>query len=174
MKKITKFAALALASAMLLVMTGCCGAYKEKVKQEILDQINACRAQYDCEPIDEVPELSALEDALIYNFHKKQSTTIAHDEINWKRQNELYDQIPDEWKDDEGETDTHYFGMMYREIAEDWVLLCEYTTPEMLQAQLRTMWELTQEAYTGVGIGITTVRGRIYWTICLYSSPLAG
>lgn len=173
MKKIAKFAALVLAGTLLLVMTGCSGAYKGKVKQEIMDQINACRAQYDCAPITEVAELSAYEDALIYNFHKKQSTAIADDAINWERQKELHDQIPDEWKDDEGATDTHYFGMMYRETTGEWVLLCEYSTPEMLQAQLRTMWELTVEDYTAVGIGVTTVRGRTYWTLRLYCPPLA-
>ena len=86
MKKLARLTALLLTGALLLVLTAC-GAVVEpeteqQAKQRLLEEINSYRASIHLDPLEEVKQLSDVEQDLINHFRAAGKTVLPKSEAD--------------------------------------------------------------------------------------------
>lgn len=163
MKKLKKILALAIASAMLLLTTACCGMAEMLVPKALLvKEINAhCEKMFGWAPT-EVEELSVLEMEKLLAFKRAKSITISDDVLDWSGYCEAAEEIGYDWPE--------YIGIHnHTSDGEDvWTLCCEYKDPATLRAQIRVSFVNLEEDMQYMGLGVMEINGTIYWTCTLY------
>ena len=169
MKKLARLTALLLTGALLLMLTACGAAplvRERQAKQQIFDAINEYRAKNNAEAVKEIPELSKAEQFWVDAFRKEGDYKVLLSKTDL-----VYDDyekmIPAEWE----------YGPCFgwENILQDGqeYNLLETTDPSDTAALMQLFAEesdFNDVRYTAVGIGVTTIDGKIYWACTLYES----
>ena len=175
MKKLARLTALLLTGALLLVLTAC-GAVAEpeteqQAKQRLLKEINSYRASIHLDSLDEVKELSAVEQELADRFRVAGKTVLSESEG---------DEALDSWRsktkdwsycDDFGPGWGHDKDGNYSYILFDNAKV-PANTPEG-KAELRTTLgssgKFDNDFCTSIGIAVVTIDGQMYWSCSMFS-----
>ena len=166
MKKLARLTALLLTGA-LLVLTACGAAplvRERQAKQQILTAINQYRTSNGAKAVDEIPELSKAEQFWVDAFRKEGDYKVPLSKTDLVYED--YDKmIPAEW--DDGPC----FG--WENILQDGkeYNLLETTDPSDTAALMQLFAkenDFNDVCYTAVGIGVTTIDGKICWAFTLY------
>ena len=166
MKKLAKLTALLLTGVMLLLLASCGAAPnpltpEQQAKQQILAALNKYRTSNGAKEVDEITELSAAEQFWVDAFRKAGDYRLPESEYNPIIQ-EYRNLIPAGWKAGSS------LGWEYD--SDDYMLL-EDTDPSdtvKLMQRFATKSGLKSDKNTAVGIGVTTINGKIYWAFTLY------
>ena len=167
MKKLAKLTALLLTGVMLLLLASCGAAplmSEQQAKQNILIALNGYRAQEGATAVKEIPELSAAEQFWVDAFRKAG---------DYKMSDSEFDSVfpkykgmrPSEWV----QGSNSYLG--WESPTYDYFLL-EDTDPSdatRLMQRFATRSGFKNDRYTAVGIGVTTINGKIYWACTMYA-----
>ena len=176
MKKLARLTALLLTGALLLVLTACGAApggsasmTPEEIaaKQRLLNEINSYRASIHLDPLEEVKQLSDVEQDLINHFRAAGKTALPKSEA---------DEALDDWgSKTKGWTSDMDFG--YDWVREDnkWIYILDAmvpaNTPEgkaELWAALKGSGKFMGEDCKHIGIAVVTIDGQMYWSCCMY------
>ena len=170
MKKLARLTALLLTGALLLVLAAC-GAVVEpeteqQAKQQILTAINECRRQNGAKAVKEISELSNAEQFWVEMFRKEGDYKILS-----SKSDPVYEEyekmLPAGWDDGPN------FGWDSSRLSDgQFYDFLETTAPSDTAAlmQLFDAWDdFNDDSYTAVGIGVTTINGKIYWACTLYA-----
>ena len=176
MKKLARLTALLLTCALLLVLTACGAApggsasmTPEEIaaKQRLLNEINSYRASIHLDPLEEVKQLSDVEQDLINHFRAAGKTALPKSEA---------DEALDDWgSKTKGWTSDMDFG--YDWVREDnkWIYILDAmvpaNTPEgkaELWAALKGSGKFMGEDCKHIGIAVVTIDGQMYWSCCMY------
>lgn len=169
MKKLARLTALLLTGALLLMLTACGAAplvREQQAKQQIFDAINEYRAKNNAEAVKEIPELSKAEQFWVEMFRKEGDYKILSSKADPVYE-EYEKMLPAEWEDGP------CFGWEnISQDGQDYDFL-ETTDPSDTAAlmQLFAVYEddyFNNDSYTAVGIGVTTINGKICWACTLY------
>ena len=168
MKKLAKLTALLLTGVMLLLLASCGAAPnpltpEQQAKQQILAALNKYRTSNGAKEVDEITELSAAEQFRVDAFRKAGDYKLPESEYNPIIQ-EYRKKIPAGWKAGSS------LGWEYDSPTGDYMLL-EDTNPSdtaRLMKLFASTSGLTSKSCTAVGIGVTTINGKIYWAFTLY------
>lgn len=164
MKKLAKLTALLLTGVMLLLLASCGAAPltpEQQAKQQLFNAINDYRTSKGAKKVVEKQELSAAEQFRVDAFRKAGDYRLPKSEYNPITQ-EYLNLIPAGWKAGSG------LGWEYD--SDDYMLL-EDTDPSntaALNKLFATCFGLTSDSCTAVGIGVTTINGKICWAFTLY------
>ena len=166
MKKLAKLTALLLTGVMLLLLASCGAAPnpltpEQQAKQQILAALNKYRTSNGAKEVDEITELSAAEQFWVDAFRKAGDYRLPESEYNPIIQ-EYQNLIPAGWKAGSS------LGWEYD--SDDYMLL-EDTDPSdttRLMQRFATKSGIKSDKNTAVGIGVTTINGKIYWAFTLY------
>ena len=172
MKKLARLTALLLTGALLLVLTAC-GAVVEpeteqQAKQRLLDEINSYRASIHLDPLEEVKQLSDVEQDLIEHFRAAGKTALPKSEA---------DEALDDWGSaTEGWSYYDDFGLELStgESGEEIRFLSAKVpanTPEgkaELWAALKGSGKFMDKDCKHIGIAVVTIDGQMYWTCAVY------
>ena len=176
MKKLARLTALLLTCALLLVLTACGAApggsasmTPEEIaaKQRLLNEINSYRASIHLDPLEEVKQLSDVEQDLINHFRAAGKTALPKSEA---------DEALDDWgSKTKGWTSDMDFG--YDWVREDnkWIYILDAmvpaNTPEgkaELWAALKGSGKFMGEDCKHIGIAVVTIDGQMYWSCAVY------
>ena len=167
MKKLARLTALLLTGALLLVLTACGAAplvRERQAKQQILNAINQYRTSNSAKAVDEIPELSKAEQFWVEAFRKEGDYKVLLSKTD-PVCDDYETMIPAEWKYGPcfGWDSIYQDGQEYN--------LLETTDPSDTAAMMQLFAKETDFndiCYTAVGIGVTTIDGKIYWACTLY------
>ena len=166
MKKLARLTALLLTGVMLLLLASCGAAPltpEQQAKKQIFDALNEYRASNGAKAVKEIPELSKAEQYWVDAFHKAGDYKMPRkDYIPVMEERQKL--IPAEWYSGSG------LGWEYDSATYDYVLL-EDTDPSdtaALMKQFATVRDFRSDSCTAVGIGVTTIKGKIYWACTMY------
>ncbi len=170
MKKLARLTALLLTGALLLVLTACGAAPltpEQQAKQRLLEEINSYRASIHLDPLEEVKQLSDVEQDLINHFRAAGKTALPKSEA---------DEALDDWgSKTKGWTSDMDFG--YDWVREDnkWIYILDAmvpaNTPEgkaELWAALKGSGKFMGEDCKHIGIAVVTIDGQMYWSCAVY------
>ena len=176
MKILARLTALLLTGALLLVLTACGAApggsasmTPEEIaaKQRLLNEINSYRASIHLDPLEEVKQLSDVEQDLINHFRAAGKTALPKSEA---------DEALDDWgSKTKGWTSDMDFG--YDWVREDnkWIYILDAmvpaNTPEgkaELWAALKGSGKFMGEDCKHIGIAVVTIDGQMYWSCAVY------
>ena len=170
MKKLARLTALLLTGALLLVLTACGAAPltpEQQAKQRLLEEINSYRASIHLDPLEEVKQLSDVEQDLINHFRAAGKTALPKSEA---------DEALDDWgSKTKGWTSDMDFG--YNWVREDnkWIYILDAmvpaNTPEgkaELWAALKGSGKFMDEDCKHIGIAVVTIDGQMYWSCAVY------
>ena len=176
MKKLARLTALLLTGALLLVLTACGAApggsasmTPEEIaaKQRLLEEVNSYRASIHLDPLEEVKQLSDVEQDLINHFRAAGKTALPKSEA---------DEALDDWgSKTKGWTSDMDFG--YDWVREDnkWIYILDAmvpaNTPEgkaELWAALKGSGKFMGEDCKHIGIAVVTIDGQMYWSCAVY------
>ena len=176
MKKLARLTALLLTGALLLLLASCGAApggsasmTPEEIaaKQRLLNEINSYRASIHLDPLEEVKQLSDVEQDLINHFRAAGKTALPKSEA---------DEALDDWgSKTKGWTSDMDFG--YDWVREDnkWIYILDAmvpaNTPEgkaELWAALKGSGKFMGEDCKHIGIAVVTIDGQMYWSCCMY------
>ena len=175
MKKLARLTALLLTGALLLVLTACGGVAEpeteQQAKQRLLKEINSYRASIHLDSLDEVKELSAVEQELADRFRVAGKTVLSESEG---------DEALDSWRsktkdwsycDDFGPGWGHDKDGKLSYILFDNAKV-PANTPEG-KAELRTTLgssgKFDNDFCTSIGIAVVTIDGQMYWSCSMFS-----
>ena len=166
MKKLAKLTALLLTGVMLLLLASCGAAPnpltpEQQAKQQLFNALNEYRTSKGAKKVEEKQELSAAEQFRVDAFRKAGDYRLPESEYNPIIQ-EYRNLIPAGWKAGSS------LGWEYDSA--DYMLL-EDTAPSdtaALKKLFASTSGLTSDSCTAVGIGVTTINGKIYWAFTLY------
>ena len=175
MKKLAKLTALLLTGVMLLLLASCGAApnpgvpggssgltaAEAKAKQQIFNALNEYRTSKGVKKVEEISELSAAEQFRVDAFRKAGDYKLPESEYNPIIQ-EYYKLIPAGRK--------AYSGLGWKYDSANYMLL-EDTDPSNTEAlnKLFAGWSYSEsDRCTAVGIGVTTINGKIYWACAIY------
>lgn len=170
MKKLVRLTALLLTGALLLVLTACGAAPltpEQQAKQRLLEEVNSYRASIHLDPLEEVKQLSDVEQDLINHFRAAGKTALPKSEA---------DEALDDWgSKTKGWTSDMDFG--YDWVREDnkWIYILDAkvpaNTPEgkaELWAALKGSGKFMGEDCKHIGIAVVTIDGQMYWSCAVY------
>ena len=176
MKKLARLTALLLTGALLLLLASCGAApggsasmTPEEIaaKQRLLNEINSYRASIHLDPLEEVKQLSDVEQDLINHFRAAGKTALPKSEA---------DEALDDWgSKTKGWTSDMDFG--YDWVREDnkWIYILDAmvpaNTPEgkaELWAALKGSGKFMGEDCKHIGIAVVTIDGQMYWSCAVY------
>ena len=169
MKKLARLTALLLTGALLLVLTAC-GATpltpEQQAKQRLLNEINSYRVSIHLNSLEEVKQLSDVEQDLINHFRAAGKTALPKSEA---------DEAIESWRSKT--KDWSY----YSEFGPDWdydenayILSTKVpaNTPEgkaELWTALKGSGKFMGKACKHIGIAVVTIDGQMYWSCCMYN-----
>ena len=167
MKKLARLTALLLTGALLLVLTACGAETEQQAKQRLLKEINSYRVSIHLDPLEEVKQLSDVEQDLINHFRTAGKTMLPKSEA---------DKAIDSWT---SKTKGWYSDMDFgydwvREDNESIYILnakVPANTPEgkaELLTALKGSSVFNDKDYTSIGIAVVTIKGQMYWTCSVY------
>ena len=171
MKKLARLTALLLTGALLLVLTACGAAPlmpEQQAKQRLLEEINSYRASIHLDPLEEVKQLSDVEQDLINHFRAAGKTALPKSEA---------DEALDDWGSaTEGWSYYDDFGLELStgESGEEIRFLSAKVpanTPEgkaELWAALKGSGKFMGENCKHIGIAVVTIDGQMYWSCAVY------
>ena len=171
MKKLARLTALLLTCALLLVLTACGAAPltpEQQAKQRLLEEINSYRASIHLDPLEEVKQLSDVEQDLINHFRAAGKTALPKSEA---------DEALDDWSSaTEGWSYYDDFGLELStgESGEEIRFLSTKVpanTPEgkaELWAALKGSGKFMGKACKHIGIAVVTIDGQMYWSCAVY------
>ena len=169
MKKLARLTALLLTCALLLVLTACGAAplvRERQAKQQIFNAINEYRIRNGAIAVDEIPELSNAEQFWVEMFRKEGDYKILASKA-YPVYEEYEKMLPAGWDDGP------HFGWDFSRLSDgQFYDFLETTAPSDTAAlmQLFDAWDdFNDDSYTAVGIGVTTIKGKIYWACTLYA-----
>ena len=169
MKKLAKLTALLLTGVMLLVLTACGAAPltpEQQAKQQILTALNQYRTSKGAKEVEEIPELSKAEQFWVETFRKEGDYKVLSSKTD-PVYPEYKAMIPNDWSYCAflgWEVDTLQDGKNYD--------ILESTDPSDTEALMRRFLDgkgnFADNSGTAVGIGVVTIKGKIYWACTLY------
>ena len=169
MKKLARLTALLLTGALLLVLTACGAAPltpEQQAKQQILAALNEYRSKKGAEAVVEDPELSNAEQFWVETFRKEGDYKVLSSKTD-PVYPEYKAMIPSDWSHCAflgWEVDTLQDGKDYD--------ILETTDPSDTVALMRRFLDgkgnFADNSGTAVGIGVVTIKGKIYWACTLY------
>ena len=169
MKKLARLTALLLTGALLLVLTACGAAPltpEQQAKQQILAALNEYRSKKGAEAVVEDPELSNAEQFWVETFRKEGDYKVLSSKTD-PVYPEYKAMIPSDWS---------YCAFLGWEVdtlqdGKDYDIL-ETTDPSDTVALKRRFLDgkgnFADNSGTAVGIGVVTIKGKIYWACTLY------
>ena len=165
MKKLARLTALLLTGALLLLAS--CGAApltkEQQAKQKILTTLNEYRISNGANAVEEISELSNAEQFWVETFRKTGDYKIPTSAFDSVYQ-EYKKMIPSGW------TDGSCLGWDRSTFPRHVTL--ESTDPLDTTALMQLFakkYGFNKDSYTAVGIGVTTIDGKIYWACTLYN-----
>ena len=173
MKKLARLTALLLTGALLLVLTACGAAPlmpEQQAKQRLLEEINSYRASIHLDPLEEVKQLSDVEQDLINHFRAAGKTALPKSEADevldsWRSKTEDWSYCFDfgcDWDYDENGYKNGY--ILSAKVPAN--------TPEgkaELWAALKGSGKFMGEDCKHIGIAVVTIKGQMYWSCCMYN-----
>ena len=169
MKKLARLTALLLTGALLLVLTACGAAPltpEQQAKQQILAALNEYRSKKGAEAVVEDSELSNAEQFWVETFRKEGDYKVLSSKTD-PVYPEYKAMIPGDWS---------YCAFLGWEVdtledGKDYDIL-ESTDPSDTVALMRRFLDgkgnFADNSGTAVGIGVVTIKGKIYWACTLY------
>ena len=179
MKKLARLTALLLTGVMLLLLASCGAAPnpgvpggssgltedEAKAKQEIFNAINEVRKNKGMEPLQEVPELTEVEQNWINTFGKAQKIELTGESI-WPFYNEFETKrksVPGwRWMRSSFYTIDNDSIKLIRPYEGDSDEFRKWIREDSLTNT--SMYSVAK----GIGIGVTTINDQLYWTYSLY------
>ena len=166
MKKLARLTALLLTGALLLVLTACGAAPltpEQQAKQNILTALNEYRTNNGVNAVEEISELSQAEQFWVETFRKTG---------DYKIPTSAFDSVYQEYKKmtPSGWEHGSYLGWDRSTFPRHITL--ESTDPTDTTALMQLFakrYGFNKDSYTAVGIGVTTINGKLYWACTLYS-----
>ncbi len=171
MKKLARLTALLLTGALLLVLTACGAAPltpEQQAKQRLLEEINSYRASIHLDPLEEVKQLSDVEQELIDHFRAAGKTVLPESEG---------DEALDRWESmTVGWDSCGSLGAVWKTDEDNkWIYILDAmvpaNTPEgktELLATLKDCPAFNISNCKSIGIGVVTIKGQMYWTCTMY------
>ena len=164
MKKLARLTALLLTGALLLVLTACGAETEQQAKKRLLKEINSYRASIHLDSLDEVKELSAVEQELIDHFRAAGKTALPKSEA---------DEAIESWRSKT--KDWSYCS----EFGPDWdydenAYILSAKVPANTPEGKAELWAAFKKADTfddeckHIGIAVVTIDGQMYWTCSVY------
>ena len=166
MKKLAKLTALLLTGALLLVLTACGAETKQQAKQRLLNEINSYRVSIHLDPLEEVKQLSDVEQDLINHFRAAGKTALPKSEA---------DEVLDSWRSKTEDWSYCYdFGCDWDYDENVYILSAKVpaNTPEgkaELWAALKGSGKFMDDDCKHIGIAVVTIKGQMYWSCCMYN-----
>ena len=166
MKKLARLTALLLTGALLLVLTACGPETEQQAKKRLLKEINSYRASIHLDSLDEVKELSAVEQDLINHFRAAGKTALPKSEA---------DEAIESWRSKT--KDWSYcseFGPDWDYDENAYILSTKVpaNTPEgkaELWAALKDCPAFNISNCKSIGIAVVTIDEQMYWSCCMYN-----
>lgn len=169
MKKLARLTALLLTGALLLVLTACGAAPltpEQQAKQRLLKEINSYRASIHLDSLEEVKQLSDVEQDLINHFRAAGKTALPKSEA---------DEAIESWRSKT--KDWSYcseFGPDWDYDENAYILSTKVpaNTPEgkaELLAALKDCPAFNISNCKSIGIAVVTIDGQMYWSCCMYN-----
>lgn len=169
MKKLARLTALLLTGALLLVLTACGAAPltpEQQAKQRLLKEINSYRASIHLDSLEEVKQLSDVEQDLINHFRAAGKTALPKSEA---------DEAIESWRSKT--KDWSYcseFGPDWDYDENAYILSTKVpaNTPEgktELLATLKDCPAFNISNCKSIGIAVVTIDGQMYWSCCMYN-----
>ena len=169
MKKLARLTALLLTGVMLLLLASCGAAPltpEQQAKQNILTALNEYRSKNGVNAVEEIPELSNAEQFWVETFRKEGDYKVLSSKTD-PVYPEYKAMIPNDWSYCAflgWEVDTLQDGKNYD--------ILESTDPSDTEALMRRFLDgkgnFADNSGTAVGIGVVTIKGKIYWACTLY------
>ena len=169
MKKLAKLTALLLTGVMLLLLASCGAAPnpltpEQQAKQQILAALNKYRTSNGAKEVDEIPELSAAEQLWVDTFRKAGDYKISNSEARSVFL-EYQGMRPSEWV----QGSESYLGWESTPTYDYfWLEDTDPSDATRLMQRFATKSGIKSDKNTAVGIGVTTINGKIYWACTLY------
>lgn len=166
MKKLARLTALLLTSALLLVLTACGAETEQQAKKRLLKEINSYRASIHLDSLEEVKQLSDVEQDLINHFRAAGKTALPKSEA---------DEAIESWRSKT--KDWSYcseFGPDWDYDENAYILSTKVpaNTPEgkaELLAALKDCPAFNISNCKSIGIAVVTIDGQMYWSCCMYN-----
>lgn len=170
MKKLAKLTALLLTGVMLLLLASCGAAPnpltpEQQAKQQILAALNKYRTSNGAKAVDEIPELSKAEQFWVDAVRKAEDYKLPESEFVSVHA-EYQRMCPSEWV----QGPNSYLGWESSPTYDYYLL--EDTDPSditRLMQRFATRSGFKSDRNTAVGIGVTTINGKIYWACTMYA-----
>ena len=169
MKKLARLTALLLTGVMLLLLASCGAAPltpEQQAKEQILAALNDYRASKGANAVVADPELSKAEQFWVETFRKEGDYKVLSSKTD-PVYPEYKSMIPSDWSYCAflgWEVDTLQDGKNYD--------ILETTDPSDIPALMRRFLDgkgnFADNSGTAVGIGVVTIKGKIYWACTLY------
>lgn len=169
MKKLARLTALLLTGALLLVLTACGAAPltpEQQAKQRLLKEINSYRASIHLNSLEEVKQLSDVEQDLINHFRAAGKTALPKSEA---------DEAIESWRSKtEDWSYCSEFGPDWDYDENAYILSTKVpaNTPEgktELLATLKDCPAFNISNCKSIGIAVVTIDGQMYWSCCMYN-----
>ena len=169
MKKLARLTALLLTGALLLVLTACGAAPltpEQQAKQQILTALNQYRTSKGAKEVEEIPELSKAEQFWVETFRKEGDYKVLSTKTDpvYKEYKKM---LPSDWNY------RAFWGWECHTLQDgkDYDIL-DTTDPSDTIALKRRFLDgkgnFADNSGTAVGIGVVTIKGKIYWACTLY------
>ena len=168
MKKLARLTALLLTGALLLVLTACGAETEQQAKQRLLKEINSYRVSIHLDPLEEVKQLSDVEQDLINHFRAAGKTVLPESEG---------DEALDRWESmTVGWDSCGSLGAVWKTDEDNkWIYILDAmvpaNTPEgktELLAALKDCPAFNISNCKSIGIAVVTIDGQMYWTCTMY------
>lgn len=170
MKKFARLTALLLAGALLFLMTACGGPTAEqKAKTDVLNAINSYRASQKLDPVQEVKELSALEEIWAAPYRKAQKSELPDSAL--KEVQAAYKKMDATIKDWEY---CDELGVDLFNGKDGGIFYLDFKIPtdaNALQSKLASAVDLDCEDITAVGMAVVNIEGDGMYLICSTYHP---
>ena len=171
MKKLARLTALLLTGALLLVLTACGAETEQQAKKRLLKEINSYRASIHLDSLDEVKELSAVEQELIDHFRAAGKTVLSESEgyealDSWRSKTKDWSNCSDFGPDWGNDKDGNYSYILFDNAK------VPANTPEgnaELRTALGSSGDFNCKACKYIGIAVVTIDGQMYWSCCMYN-----
>lgn len=170
MKKFARLTALLLAGALLFLMTACGGPTAEqKAKTDVLNAINSYRASQKLDPVQEVKQLSAMEEIWAAPYRKAQKSELPDSALKEVKAayKKMYATIKD-WEDC-AELGVDSFNGKDGEIC--YLNFKIPTDAKALETKLASEGNLDCEDITAVGMAVVNIEGDGMYLICSTYHP---
>lgn len=166
MKKLARLTALLLTGALLLVLTACGAETEQQAKKRLLKEINSYRASIHLDSLEEVKQLSDVEQDLINHFRAAGKTALPKSEA---------DEAIESWRSKT--KDWSYcseFGPDWDYDENAYILSTKVpaNTPEGKTELLATLKDCPAFNISNckhIGIAVVTIDGQMYWSCCMYN-----